>query len=86
MATEAPWIYRLAEVMGERPLSGAETNLILGVAHDVAHLVERKVTPVSTFLLGLAVGRRLVEGGDRSEAIGLAVDEVRSLLPGPPPG
>lgn len=74
------WIDRLAEGLDEPPLSPEETATLLEVARDVAHRVERKVTPLSTFLLGLAVGR----GGDRATALGGPLAALRDLLPGAP--
>lgn len=75
------WIDRLAERLEQTPLEAAETSQILGVARDVAHRVERRLTPLSTFLLGLAVGRRLAEGAARAEALEREIDLVRGLLP-----
>ena len=40
------------------------------VARDVAHRVERKITPLSTFLLGVEVGRRQAAGDSRTEGLG----------------
>jgi hypothetical protein len=34
-----------------------DLDLLLEVARDVAHGVERRAAPVTTYLLGLAVGR-----------------------------
>jgi hypothetical protein len=34
-----------------------DLGLLLDVARDVAHGVERRAAPVTTFLLGLAIGR-----------------------------
>ena len=41
-----------------------DLDLLLGVARDVAHGVERRAAPVTTYLLGVAVGR----GATPSEA------------------
>ncbi|HZD80177.1 MAG TPA: DUF6457 domain-containing protein, partial [Actinomycetota bacterium] len=51
------WIDQLAEALGEDTLSERETSMILTAARDVAHRVERRLTPVAAFLLGSAVGR-----------------------------
>jgi hypothetical protein len=75
------WIDRLSAALGEEPLSQEETTRLLGVARDVAHRVERKVTPLATFLLGSAVGRDVSAGAPRSEAIGAALEILRSALP-----
>ncbi len=78
------WIDRLAEGFGEPPLSLEETETLLEVARDVAHRVERKVTPLSTFLLGLAVGRNEAAGADRAAALGGPLAALRDLLPDVP--
>ena len=74
------WIDRLAEALGEEPLSSQETETLLEVARDVAHRVERKITPLSTFLLGLAIGRA-TGGASRADAMQAALDDVRATLP-----
>jgi hypothetical protein len=78
------WIDGLASALGQEPASAAETSQILTVARDVAHGVERKITPVSTYLLGVAVGRRIAAGSSRSEALAASVAELRSILPETP--
>jgi hypothetical protein len=47
---------------------------MLDVARDVAHQVERRATPVTTYLMGVAVG-----GGMPEE---VAVERVRALVEG----
>jgi hypothetical protein len=84
MTTEDPgseWIDRLAVALGEEPIDGPTTNRILSVARDVAHAVERKITPLSTFLLGAAVGRRVAAGTPRDRALGEVLELVASALP-----
>ena len=75
------WIDQLAEALGEDTLSETETSRLLLVARDVAHGVERRITPLSTFLLGAAVGRSLAGGANRVDALQAALDTVHSLLP-----
>ena len=77
------WIDDLASTLGEERLSEAEIPTLLDVAREVAHRVERKVTPLSTFLVGCAVGRRLASGGSRDEALATALGELRGVLPEP---
>jgi hypothetical protein len=79
------WIDRLAAALDEEPLTVGEATTLLDLARDVAHGVERKVTPLSTFLLGTAVGRRLAEGTAREDALGAKVDSLRAVLPEAPP-
>lgn len=75
------WIDELAASLGEEPLTAAETAELLQVARDVAHLVERRITPLSTFLLGAAVGRGLSAGETRTQALERAVGILRPMLP-----
>jgi uncharacterized protein DUF6457 len=53
-----------------------DVDLVLGLARDVAHEVERRAAPVSTYLAGLAAG--LAGGGRASEEA--AVATVRALV------
>lgn len=78
------WIDRLAEALGEDALDERETSLLLGAARDVAHRVERKVTPLSTFLAGTAVGRSMAAGAERHHALMAVLDSIASLLPPAP--
>jgi hypothetical protein len=75
------WLEELAGALGVEPPTPGETAGVLEVARDVAHRVERRITPVSTFLLGLAVQRRLAEGAARSDALDAAIRDVASVLP-----
>jgi Domain of unknown function (DUF6457) len=79
------WIDQLAEALGEDTLSPRETAALLEAARDVAHRVERRITPLSTFLLGIAAGRSQAGGASRSDALQAGLDTVRSLLPDAPP-
>jgi hypothetical protein len=75
------WIDELARNLGEEPLSGAEIEELLGIARDVAHNVERKVTPLSTFLAGCATGRRLAAGESRGDALREIALSIGDTLP-----
>ena len=78
------WIDDLARAFGEDPLTPEETATLLDVARDVAHRVERKVTPLSTFLLGVAVGRRQAAGSSRTESLGAGLGTLQATLPEAP--
>lgn len=80
------WIDQLAASLGEDALSQEEVTRLLGIARDVAHRVERKITPLATFLLGAAVGRGVAGGAGRSEATSSAVEALRAILPEEPNG
>jgi hypothetical protein len=75
------WLDQLARTLGEEPLTSAETTRLLDAARDVAHRVERKMTPLSAFVIGCAVGRRLGTGTDRAEALSRALAELEAALP-----
>jgi hypothetical protein len=53
------------------PLSTAETKVVLDLARDAAHAVDRPAAPLTAYLGGLAVGRGL--------ALPDASDRVRAL-------
>ena len=80
------WIDELAGALGEEPLLPEEVDTLLGTARDVAHRVERRITPLSTFLLGAAVGRREAAGAGRAEALAETLDTLRDKLPETPAG
>jgi hypothetical protein len=75
------WIDGLARNLGEAPLTSAETTQLLSAAGDVAHRVERKMSPLSTFVIGCAVGRKLANGADRTEALSDTLKQLEALLP-----
>jgi hypothetical protein len=75
------WIDRLAQALGEDPLPHGQVNELLDVARDVAHRVERKITPLAAYLLGEAVGREIAAGASRQEALPRAIERLRAELP-----
>jgi Domain of unknown function (DUF6457) len=75
------WLEQLATSLGVDPVDEGQVVEILGAARDVAHNVERKLTPVATFLLGAAVQRRIGHGATSSDALQDALVELRSVLP-----
>ena len=75
------WIDRLAEALGEDPLTDAETSRLLRSSREVAHRTERKTTPLAAFLLGSAAGRGVAEGASREQALSAALQTLESLLP-----
>jgi hypothetical protein len=75
------WIDQLAEALGQRPLAAEEAQRLLGAARDVAHRVERRVTPLAAFLLGSAVGRDTAAGADFRTALAVALASLERLLP-----
>lgn len=79
------WIDRVAEALGEDALTDAEATRILRSARDVAHRVERKITPLAAFLLGSATGRSMAGGASRDDALTIALETLEELFPAEPP-
>lgn len=68
------WVNALARELG-LPEGGVEPGLLLDVARDAAHHVERPAAPVTTFMVGLAAG--LAGGGP--EAVARAAEAATRL-------
>jgi hypothetical protein len=79
------WLATMAITLGVDPLDEGQVAELLDVARDVAHGVERKATPMATFLLGAAVQRRIGHGATAGDAFQDALTELRTILPGTPP-
>ena len=75
------WIDRLAEGLGVEPLTEPETTRLLATAREVAHRVERKITPLAAFQLGVAVGRSEAGGAGRETAFTRALEMLIHRLP-----
>ena len=79
------WLDRWAEALGERTVSGEEIGAMLRLSRQVAHGVERKLAPLSTYLAGIHVGRRMAEGAGAGEAIGEVRSAADRVVPEPSP-
>jgi hypothetical protein len=77
------WLEELASALAVDALSHEETGAVLKLARDVAHGVERKFAPLSTYLLGVAVGNSVGSGSRRSEAFRDAMGRARPTVPPP---
>jgi hypothetical protein len=77
----AEWIDSLAEALGVDPLTAEETQRLLAASREVAHRAERRITPLSTFLLGMGVSERMSNGASREDAFEEALHEALDLLP-----
>ena len=79
------WIDELAQGLGVEGPTAAETDHILRVARDVAHRVERKDTPLASFLIGMHVARRTADGTARDDRARRCDRDAptRSFLPHP---
>lgn len=75
------WIEDLAAALALVPLSEEEADRLLRIARDVAHRVERKGTPLASFLLGMHVARRTADGSPRDVALDEAITLAEALLP-----
>lgn len=75
------WIDRLAEALDVEPVDRGELGAVLKLARDVAHGVERKLAPVSTFLAGVYVGHHTAAGHPRQEALRRAMETAAGLIP-----
>ncbi|HWC69643.1 MAG TPA: DUF6457 domain-containing protein [Actinomycetota bacterium] len=76
----ADWLTQAATALGVDPIDDATQERLLGAARDVAHGVERKLTPLATFLLGTAVERRVGAGEDRAGAFEAAVADLERAI------
>lgn len=70
------WVDQVAAALKVPAPSDEAIDDLLEVSRLVAHSTERRFTPLTTFLVGLSVGRRsaLGEPGDR------ALDEALSIV------
>lgn len=75
------WIDELAGRLGLEPLSQEGTSKLLAASRDVAHGVERRITPLSTFLIGRAVERRVASGADAEQALAEVLALVEAMIP-----
>jgi hypothetical protein len=76
------WIDELADALGVDRLSAADTERLLGTARETAHRVERRITPLSTYLLGVAAGRGIAGGAPGEVALTDAIAILETSLPG----
>lgn len=75
------WLAAAAAELGLDPGS-VDIATVLNVARDVAHEVARPAAPLSTFLLGVAVGRTAAEGGDAAAALAERAAAITTLAEG----
>ena len=75
------WLDQLATSFGVDPLGADERTDLLDAARDVAHRVERKITPLAAFLIGMRVEARMAAGSSRGDALADTLTELRGALP-----
>lgn len=79
------WLTELAAVLdtSDVPMDEETMHIVLDLARDAAHNVVRPATPLTTFLVGVAVGRGQSLGSAAARATELALsardDEVEGL-------
>lgn len=64
----------------ELDLSDDEVDAILDLARDVAHATERRFAPLSAYLAGKYVTRRVADGTTAEEAVREAQEAAVRLL------
>jgi hypothetical protein len=74
------WLMQTASTLGVEPLDEDAQERLLGAARGVAHGVERKLTPIATYMLGEAVERRVGEGESRREAFASAIADLERAI------
>lgn len=74
MAGLDEWTAAACRALGVDAAAGDHQRLVLDLARDVAHGVERPAAPVSTFLLGLAAG----QGADVEQAAAMLAELARA--------
>jgi len=62
------WATKLTEALGLPPETAVDIPAVLDLARDAAHGVARPAAPLTTFLVGLAAGRRGGSASDLAEA------------------
>jgi hypothetical protein len=78
------WIDRFADALGEERISPKDMGALLKMTRQVAHGVDRRFAPLSTYLAGVYVGRRTAAGEEPDAALRRAIDEALGLVPEPP--
>ena len=71
------WVDEVSEALGIT--HEVDTGALLDVARVVAHRVERRAAPVTTYLMGLAVASG--SGADLAEVARTLVDRARAWRP-----
>jgi hypothetical protein len=77
----AEWIDDLATSLHVTALTPDEVEHILAAAREVAHRVERRLTPLATFLAGMNAGQLRADGMQHHEAVMAAITALQGQLP-----
>lgn len=73
------WLDELCRVL-DVPREAVDRDLVLDLARDAAHGVARPAAPLTTFLVGLAAGRRGGGSADLTDDIAAAARATQDLL------
>lgn len=75
------WLVGVAKLydLGDDVAPTSDTRVVLDVARDVARGVARPAAPLTTFLLGLAVGRRVPAGEPIADVLATLAREVQDV-------
>ncbi len=76
----ADWLGQAASVLGVDALEEGLQQRLLDAARDVAHGVERKLTPIATYLVGAAVEKRVAAGEERHAAFASAIEDLERAI------
>lgn len=75
------WTDDLARALGVPALDETQETSLLRASREVAHRVERKETPLSAYLLGVAAGTRIAAGTEPSGALDSVMETLYAALP-----
>lgn len=75
------WTDALALALGVPALTEEQVAALLEASREVAHRVERKETPLSAYLAGVAAGRRIAGGAQPAEALTAVLETLHATLP-----
>jgi hypothetical protein len=78
------WLDEAARALEVDPLGRRESADLLNAGRDVARAVERRLTPLASFLVGASVQRRIDAGAPREEAFAQTLAALRAVLPSGP--
>jgi hypothetical protein len=81
MAEELDWLQRLASRLGEPSPEREEIGTILRTSREVARGVERRLAPLTSYVAGMHVARRVSEGADRAQALREVEEVIAALVP-----
>lgn len=74
------WLGTAAQALGVEAIDDDMQERLLDAARDVAHGVERKLTPIATYMLGEAVRSRVAAGEDRAAAFAGALADLQRAI------